>query len=149
MSIGDEPHYEIHSTELAAWIEEQGTDRVWRIPDEPLHSMFLLEPHFGDDLAAEFRRLNRALLVLDPTKDPTARGQTIDRTRLDALVRRYSSRIVDWPFERPILANDRYFDFCWKGSDVEWRLVEDIEATEDFRQDALEDQGITDNGAAS
>ena len=149
MSIRDEPHYEIHSTELAAWIDEQGADRVWLIPDEPLHSIFLMPPCYGDELAAEFRQLNRTLLVLDPTKDPTARGQTIDRTRLDTLVRRYSSRILDLPFERPILANNRYFDFCWKGSDIEWRLVEDIEATENDRLNALEDQGITDNGTSS
>jgi hypothetical protein len=31
MSLRDEPHYRISSSELAAWLEAQGTDRWWSV----------------------------------------------------------------------------------------------------------------------
>jgi hypothetical protein len=36
MSLRDEPHYTIASSELASWLEMQGTDRWWSVDGDPL-----------------------------------------------------------------------------------------------------------------
>jgi hypothetical protein len=36
MSVRDEPHCKIASTELAAWLGQLGTDRWWTVDGDPL-----------------------------------------------------------------------------------------------------------------
>ena len=81
-SIVTGPHYEIHSTELAAWLEKQGKDRWWNVDGDPLLTGRLEFPCPADELAEELRRLNRPLLV--QAKTPDARGQQVDRNQIDA-----------------------------------------------------------------
>jgi len=109
MSILEEHHYEIPAAELAAWIEQQGADAYWEVDGDYRISGRMPLPAPGDVFAAEVRRINLPLLVVDPNKNPEARGQVIGRKDLDALVRREGDGIP-FPGERPIWADNRYFE---------------------------------------
>jgi hypothetical protein len=135
MSIATTPHYEIASSELATWIEEQGTDRWWSVDGDPLLTGRLAFPCPGDELAEELRRLDRPLLLQDKNRNPEARGQRISREELDGLTSRLGDNIHATGAE-PAWADDRLFYLCWKGAPDEWLLVEDSETTERSRQDA-------------
>ena len=65
-SIQEGPHYEIQSSELAAWLEQQGVDLWWNVDGDPLLTGRLTFPCPADELSAELRKLNRALLVQAP-----------------------------------------------------------------------------------
>src|SRR5438094_670211 len=45
MSLRDEPHNKIASSELAAWLEQQGTDRWWTVDGDPLLTGRLILAH--------------------------------------------------------------------------------------------------------
>ena len=137
MSILDEPHYEIPAAELAAWIEEHGAETYWGVDGDYRLSGRMFLPVPGDEFAADLRRINLPLLVLDPQKNPEVRGQVIGRNDLDALVRREGDGIT-FPEERPIWADDRYFEMRWKDKDWDFILSEDLDATDFWRRDALE-----------
>jgi|SRR5579883_1632904 len=122
-AIKQGPHYEIDSSELAAWLESQGVDRWWNVDGDPLLTGRVSFPCPADELAAELRAINRPLLL--HAKNPDAKGQRIDRTRLDELVSRLFGNLpangrgsVAWP-------SDRLFYFCWKDSPYDWMLIED------------------------
>lgn len=135
MSIQDEPHYELPSAELAAWIEQQGTDRWWGVHGDWLLTGRMIFPCPGDELAEELRRINRPLLMLDKNQNPDARGQLVGRQDLDALVSR-SGDDVAFKGPRPAWADGRLMYLCWKDRLEEWMLVEDLEGTELARRDA-------------
>lgn len=140
MSIPNEPHYEIAATELAAWIEKQGADRWWNVDGDPLLTGRLMFPCPGDELAAELRRINRPLLVLDKHKSPDAKGQPITHEQLDALVGRLGENVqISEPL--PSWVADRLFFLCWKGRADDWLLVEDEETTERIRADVAAGAG--------
>ena len=128
----NEPHYEIPSGELAAWVERQGTDRWWNVDGDPLLTGRLTFPAPGDELAAELRRINLPLLIQDPHN--RGQGQVIGRDQLDGLVARLGDGAqVSGP--KPPWVSDRVFSLCWKGTDEDWLLIEDQETTEKSRED--------------
>lgn len=145
MSISTQPHYEISASELAAWIEQQGADRWWNIDGDPLLTGRVMLPCPGDRLAAEFRRINRPLLVWDKHKDSQSLGQLITREQLDALT---SSVGEDFQLAKyavagkePVWWRDRRLFLRWKGADEEWLLIEDTETTKLMREEALVEKG--------
>jgi hypothetical protein len=135
MSLRDEPHYAIASTELANWLERQGTDRWWTVDGDPLLTGRLSLPCPADELAEELRRINRPLLILDQRKPPVGQGESITASDLDALVARLGDNIHTTE-ARTAWALNRLFCLCWQDRGDEWLLVEDEETTERSREDA-------------
>jgi hypothetical protein len=93
MSLRDEPHYTIASPELAAWLVGQGTDRWWNVDGDPLLTGRLSFPCPADELAADLRRIDRALLVQDRRTSPTGHGERIVAKDLDGLVTRLGDNV--------------------------------------------------------
>lgn len=127
MSIRDKPHYEVPVSALAKWIERQGADRWWSVDGDPVLTGLIPFPCPGDDLAVEFRRIDRPLLVFDKSGNPKAVGQVIGEAKLDELVDRLGDDIT---------TANRLLYLSWKGSDGDWLLVEDRETTERTREEA-------------
>jgi hypothetical protein len=142
MSIRSEPHFKIASAALAEWLEQQGVDRWWNVDGDPLLTGRLSFPCPADELAAELRRLNKALLVQDRRKSPSGHGQAVTVQELDALVTRLGDNVAV-NGARPGWANDRLFFLCWEDHGDDWMLVEDEETTERSRQDAAVAHGST------
>ena len=136
MSLRDEPHYRIASSELAAWLEAQGTDRWWTVDGDPLLTGRLSLPCPADELADELRRINRTLLVRDRRKPPAGRGEQIVARDLDGLAARLGENLQTNGTPPP-WASDRLFFLCWEEREDEWLLVEDEETTERSRADAV------------
>src|ERR1700716_1780368 len=122
MSLRDEPHYTITSSDLASWLERQGTDLWWNVDGDPLLTGRLSFPCPADELATELRRINRTLLVQDPRKGPSGRGVQIVARDLDGLVTRLGEN-VQTNGTTPPWANDRLFFLCWEDRGEEWLLV--------------------------
>ena len=140
MSLRDEPHFTIASTELADWLEGQGTDRWWNVDGDPLLTGRLSFPCPADELAEELRRLNQTLLIQDRRKPPLGQGERITAGDLDALVTRLGDNLeTNGP--RSAWARNRLFYLCWQDRADEWLLVEDEETTERSREDAALAQG--------
>jgi hypothetical protein len=137
MSLRDEPHYQIASSELADWLESQGPDIWWSVDGDPILTGRMSLPAPADELAAELRRINRLLLVLDPSKSPASRGQEITAQELDKLATRPGDEIpMPGPGPRPAWMDDREFYMAWADRGDEWMLVEDRETTEEERREA-------------
>lgn len=136
MSINSEPHFELPSAELAAWIEAQGSTVWWNIDGDPLLTELVAFPCPGDEFADTLRRLNRPLLIQDPKKRPEADGRVIGAAELDSVADRLGNN-VQYAGEKPIWADDRIFYCCWKESDGEWLLAEDRETSQSNEQDEL------------
>jgi hypothetical protein len=135
MSLRDEPHYRIASSELAAWLEAQGTDRWWSVDGDPLLTGRVSFPCPADELAADLRRLNRMLLVQDSRQPPKGHGEQIGAPDLDALATRWGE-ILRTSGAPPLWASDRLFVLCWEDRSDEWMLNEDLQTTESSRADA-------------
>lgn len=133
MSIREQPHYELPSSELAAWVEQQGPTIWWAVDGDPYLSSRVSTPCRGDELAAVLRRVNRPMLVA--ARDSSATGQPITRHDLDGVVDRIGNSIhpINPALPKPKWADDRCFWMCWKGETAEWLLTEDSEATRAFR----------------
>jgi hypothetical protein len=140
VSIANEPHCEVSSAELAAWIDRQGADCWWNVDGDPFLTGHLMFPCPGDELADELRRINRPLLVQDPQRRPTSRGQTIGRDQLDELVGHLGDP-APLTGPRPAWVDNRILLLCWKGTDEDWLLVEDRETTERSREDFAAGKG--------
>jgi hypothetical protein len=142
MTLRDEPHYQIASSELADWLERQATDRWWCVDGDPSLIWRISFPCPADALAAELRRINRPLLVRDRSRAPTARGQQITAQELDKLVDRMENDVpMPIPDPRPAWADDRVFYLAWPDRGDEWMLYEDGETTEVYRREAALAQG--------
>jgi hypothetical protein len=134
MTIRSEPHFEVPSTGLAAWIEKQGTTVWWNVDGDPLLTDRLTFPCPGDELAEVLRRFNRPLLIQDPRKRQDAKGQGISEADIDSLADLLGNN-VQYTGERPFWADDRIFYCCWKDSNDEWLLAEDKETSKSNEQD--------------
>jgi hypothetical protein len=134
MSIRSEPHFEVPSVELAAWIERQGTAVWWNVDGDPLLTDRLAFPCPGDELAEALRRMNRPLLIQDPKKREDAQGQAISAAELDSVADVLGNNL-QYQGEKPFWADDRIFYCCWKGSEDEWLLAEDRETSRSSEQD--------------
>jgi hypothetical protein len=130
------PHYEISSTELACWLEEQA-DVWWNVDGDPLLTGLLSFPSTSDELAGILRRLNRPLLVQDRRAEPKGKGERIDGRKLDELATTLGNNVhVTNGGAKPSWAGDRLFFFSWKDTPGEWLLVEDGATTESNRTEA-------------
>jgi hypothetical protein len=135
MSLRDESYYKIESSDLAEWLERQGTDRWWNVDGDPLLTDRVSFPCPSDELAAELRRINRLLLVQDRRKSPLGHGEKIASSDLDELVTRLGDNIQT-NHEEPAWASDRLLFLCWEACGDEWLLVEDEETARRSREDA-------------
>jgi hypothetical protein len=130
-SIPQGPHYEIPSTELAAWLENQGKDRWWYVDGDPLLTGRRVLPCPASQLAEELVNINRPLLVQAKKEDTAAKGQVIGKDKLDDLVGHWAD---DFPVSNtqdlPLWGHDRLLYLRWKGAPDDWLLVEDSETTE-------------------
>jgi hypothetical protein len=128
-------HFEIPSSELARWLDEQGADRWWNVDGDPLLTGRLTFPCPTDELASELRKINRPLLAQAPSGEPEATGQSIDASQIGPLVTRFAGNLLTSgpPSKR---VNDQVLYLCWKGSPHEWLLVEDSVTAEQFRDAA-------------
>jgi hypothetical protein len=138
MSLRDEPHYQIVSSQLADWLERQGTDIWWSVDGDPLLTGRLSFPVPAAELAPELRRMNRPLLIRDRSNALTARGQQVTAEELDNLVSRFGDAVFQpiGPGPRPNWMDDRVFYLAWPDRGDEWMLYEDGETTEVFRREA-------------
>ncbi|MCI0464135.1 MAG: hypothetical protein L0Z62_44950 [Gemmataceae bacterium] len=137
-SIPVGPHYEILSSELAAWLEEQGPDRWWNVDGDPLLAGRRPFPCPASELAAELRRIGRPLLVQAKKDDANAKGQRIGKEKLNDLVEPFAENLhAPGPGQLPPWGSDRFFYLRWKGSSEDWLLVEDSETTEQMRAEEI------------
>jgi hypothetical protein len=138
MSVRDEPHYRIASSELADWLEAQGEDIWWTVDGEYLLGDRLPLPAPADELAPLLRKINRTLLVADQRDTPIGRGETITAQDLDGLVKRLGDNIILRKGPRPLWMSNRTFALVWEGlDDAWWMLKEDQWMTQVEREDAL------------
>lgn len=133
MSIREKPHYNLSTTELAAWVEQQGPNTWWSIDGDTYLTSRVSSPCRGDELAAVLRRVNRQLLV--STRDPGAAGQQITSHDLDRVADRVGNSIhqINPGLPKPAWADDRCFTLCWTGETEDWFLMEDSETTRAFK----------------
>jgi len=125
------PHYELPSTELAEWLEEQGSDRWWNIDGDPLLTGRMTFPCPAALLARELRKINRPLIVQARKGDEEADGRPIGKGDLDRVVTRLSESIHQIrPAPLPAWAADRSLYLCWADSRFEWILSEDSRMTQ-------------------
>src|SRR6266436_4878939 len=87
------PHYELASSELAMWLENQGAKSWWSVDGDPLLTGRLSFPCPAEELAAELRDIGRTLLVQAQPGDSEAKGQSIDSTKFGAVAARWSANI--------------------------------------------------------
>ena len=145
-TISAGPHYELPSTELANWIEAQGLGCWWNVDGDPRLTSLVSFPCPGDELSSVLRRLNRPLLV--QVKSPEAKGEPIEASGIDAVVLRLREAFAPRPStSEPQWANDRFLYLCWKGSPIEWMLIEDSVSTRDSLNDLAESAAGSDRGA--
>jgi hypothetical protein len=137
MSLRDEPHYQVASTELADWLERQGTDIWWSVDGDPYLTGRISFSCPADVLAAELRRINRPLLVRDLHNALTARGQRITAQELDNLVSYFGDDVpCTASGRRPGEEDDRVLYLAWTDRGDEWMLFEDGETTAAERREA-------------
>ncbi len=130
------PHYEVPSSELAAWLEQQGPDRWWNVDGDPLLTGRLTFPCPTGRLAEVLRQINRPLIVQAKKEDADARGQPVGREKLDAVAGPFAESLhLIREGEMPAWSGDRVLYVCWKGSPYEWLLAEDGETTAMMRAD--------------
>ena len=130
------PHYEISSTELAAWLEENGEDRWWNVDGDPLLTGRLSFPCPADELVAALLKIDRALLVRAKKNDNAAKGQLIGKAKLDQLVERIATE-GQLPDHYNLQSGDRVVYLCWKGLPREWLLVEDCQTTAQVKAEQM------------
>jgi hypothetical protein len=136
MSIKDGPHYEIASTELAAWLEAQQPPRWWNVDGDPLLTGRMYFPCSAALLAKELRKLNRPLLVQAKPDDTRARGELVSRDKIDELVERFADNLhAPQGGPLPPWGEDRFLLLCWKQTPDEWLLAEDSETTDEVATD--------------
>jgi hypothetical protein len=132
MAIKNCPHYELPSSELALWLEEQGANLWWTVDGDPVLGGRLALPCPAEEMAVTLRVLNRPLLLADKGDKTEASGQMIRADDLNQL----ADSFTHFSLELGRNVTDRAFYLCWKGSDIDWLLVEDVQSTEDEARDA-------------
>jgi hypothetical protein len=133
--IRSRPHYELPAAELAAWLEAQGNDCWWSVDGDPLLTGRLDFPCPADELAAELRQIGQPLLVQARTEDSEAKGQKIDRNKLDAVAGKIADNLhLRREGQSPAWSDDRLLYLCWKESTIDWLLCEDSEACQQMQE---------------
>lgn len=130
--------YELSSSTLASWVEEQGADEWWTVDGDPILTSKLFFPCPGDELAMELRQINRPMLLLTSPRQPIAAGTAIGPQDVDKFVQRLREDLLSHD-DPPVWAKNRFLNLVWKDWDdspAGWLLVEDLETTENSRADA-------------
>ena len=109
-------YLEIAAQELAKWLCDD-PDIYWTVDGDPILSGMLSLPCPGDELAEALRKVDKPLMILDRKECLQGRGEPVRASDLDSLV---ETEELD----------ARVLQFCWKGSDIEWILIEDEETSE-------------------
>lgn len=119
MSIREQPHFKLMPSVLASWLDRQAAASWWSVDGDPLLTERLNFPCPSHDLAREFRRINRPLLVLAPQGPQDATVREVEENDLDQLSR------VDQ-------LRDRALQLCWEDAnpEIDWVLCEDVEVGE-------------------
>lgn len=139
MSIESGPHVTASSKDLAKWIELQGNATWWNVDGDPLLTDEVVFPCPGDELSEAFRRVNRMILIQDPHKRSSSKGQLIQVSQLDEFTDLLGNN-VQFGRDKPIWAEDRFFYCCWKDTDNDWLLLEDRETRESSESDEEESE---------
>jgi hypothetical protein len=129
----DGRHRPLKSTELAQWLEGQ-PDRWWTVDGDPLLTGRISFPCPGDELAAELRKINKPLLV-SAKESMTQMPEEITADNLDDFVEKAPYKLGD--VTEPEVKYYRWLPLCWRGSEIDWELVEDLEGSEDSKSDLL------------
>lgn len=108
--VGQRPHYLIQSSNLAAWIMDQGEETWWCVDGDPLLMGRLEFPCPPEELAKELQKINRPLLVSDP--DAVGDGAEVTPEDLSRLV------------ETEELGVPCLF-LSWQDGSVDWLLIKD------------------------
>ncbi|MBC8117533.1 MAG: hypothetical protein H7062_24305 [Candidatus Saccharimonas sp.] len=118
----------VSASELADWIERQGTDRWWTVDGDPVLMGRLSLPCPGDELAQELRVVNLPLVVFAETNEAASK-QVLDGDGLDALVRRWGA-VPPSGVDGSHQSGARMLVLAWQRTpDSEWLLLEDLETT--------------------
>jgi hypothetical protein len=132
--IRSRPHYELPAHELAAWLEAQGDERWWSVDGDPLLTGRLDFPCPADELATESRQIGQSLLVQARLEETGAKGQRINRDKLDAIAVKIADSLhLIREGQLPSWSGDRLLYLCWNGSTNDWLLCEDSEAAKEMR----------------
>jgi hypothetical protein len=134
-SIQAGPHYEVQSSDLASWLEEQAASSWWNVDGDPLLTGQIPFPCPTDELVSELRNLDRSLLIQARKGDLEAKGQPIDVRQIDKLVDQFATNVHSNE-KLPPWTSDRFFYLCWKGSPLEWMLAEDSVTAQQYREEA-------------
>ncbi len=123
MGLLQQRRVEIQAKELAAWLHKQGDNVYWTVDGDPLLAGRLSFPCPGDELASRLCKIGQPLLVLEPTEASHPSGVDMSAHQLDELV------------EREELGT-RVLQLQWKGSELNWLLIEDEETSESMARNA-------------
>jgi hypothetical protein len=115
LSVAEQPHYVVQPYNLAEWILDQGDEAWWTVDGDPRLMSQLEFPAPPDELSEVIRRVNRPLLVVDPS------GKASGEELLPEEINR-------------VLEADEYgnrrLQLCWQGSPDGWLLIEEQPTSE-------------------
>ena len=111
----------VAATELAEWLERD-PDCYWTVDGDRKLGGKVSFPCPGDELAAALRKIDQPLEVLD-IEGSHAPGKHVPASELDGFVEKEE-------------LDTRVLQFRWKGSEIEWILVEDEETSESVKREA-------------
>ena len=131
MGSNDWPQVEIASGEVADWLLTQGDECWWTVDGDPELTGRLMLPCPGDELADEFRRIDRPLLVLDPRGPTSAESsRAFDSLAVPDGLDEDGNRL-GYP--------GRVFVLRWKRESEgrDWLLIEDVDSAESAKRDVI------------
>ncbi len=112
-SIANGPHYELHSAELARWLEELAPDSWWYEDGDPLLAGRVFFPCRNNELASELRKINKPLLVQAPPYESEAKGQAIVAHQISSLIARLTDHLRSED-DLPPFAQDLWLYLRWR-----------------------------------
>ncbi len=112
MDFKKSPHYILPARTLAEWIESQ-PEKWWSVDGDPLLTSLVDFPCPGDELAPVIRQVGKDLVLQDKNPVSRADGEVIAGDRLDELSDTSNRK------------HHKILRLSWKGSDVDWLLIED------------------------
>ena len=121
VNVDEQPHYKIEAYNLASWIEDTAADSWWTSDGDVSLGSTVSFPCPSDELATALRRINRPLLLIDPSESPDADGQEITPNDL--------ARIVgadEW--------GNRLLRLCWEGQHSPWEIIEEEPSSESLNE---------------
>jgi hypothetical protein len=115
--VAEQPHFRIEAYNLAAWLEDQDEEPWWTVDGDALLMSRLEFPAPPDELASELRKVERPLLVADPSG--TAGGEELVPEDVDVAV-----ETDEW--------GNRLLRLAWEGGTTDWQMIEDEPTSETY-----------------